>query len=240
MASSASPAWSNANAPAPLLAVPASAAATVTLAELIFTMDGDAPGCSFVEWGAGPGSATYDVHWRVTHTSWGLLHISGAAAGGYFENTWAWVADHDIDSGANLTVVNPRGVTIEGAGAPIYLYGVAAEHSALYQFNFTNVAALTALVLQTETPYWQQPQSAWSVVAVNVSGSVYGTGSYSWFYPNQTALVSVDASPSVQLYDVNTYGCETVLVGQDAITPASSPLVQNWFTTYFMADIRPS
>ena len=38
-----------------------------------------------------------DVHWRMEYTSWGLLRVHGASAGGVFENSWAWVADHAIN-----------------------------------------------------------------------------------------------------------------------------------------------
>jgi hypothetical protein len=61
---------------------------------------------------------------------------------------------------------------------PTYLYGVAAEHSALYQFNFSGAQNVTVVVAQTESPYWQVPVSA---LAMTVEGGtsgmqIYGTG----------------------------------------------------------------
>jgi hypothetical protein len=55
---------------------------------------------------------------------------------GYFENMWAWVADHDIDDPANtmVTVAVGRGILFESEG-PTWLYGTASEHSMLYQVS---------------------------------------------------------------------------------------------------------
>jgi len=236
LADASSSAWSNAAAPQPLLSLPANASATVQLADLLFTSNGDVPGCIMVEWASGPGSAAWDIFWRGMHTAWGLLHMSGVA-GGSVENAWAWVADHDIDSGVQLNVSSPRGVLIENTPGPVTLYGVAAEHSWWYQFNFTNVGALTAVMLQTETPYGQDPQTAYGLTVSSTAGYIAGGGFYSWFYPNQSAIVSVTDSPALQLYGINTYGADTVLVGQDTI-PAHTNASQLWFCSGLLADIR--
>ena len=62
---------------------------------------------------------------------------------GYFENVWAWVADHDIDyplNGANdssasqVSIYSGRGILIESQG-PSWFYGTASEHSVLYQYQ---------------------------------------------------------------------------------------------------------
>jgi len=43
-----------------------------------------------------------------------MLHIT-PSSNGYFENMWAWVADHDIDDPENtqITVAGARGILIE-------------------------------------------------------------------------------------------------------------------------------
>ena len=76
------------------------------------------------------------------------FHASSCSAAG-------WVADHDIDTGASLTVMNPRGVTIDGARAGFTCLGCAAEHSALWQYNISGAANVTFFFAQTESPYWQ-------------------------------------------------------------------------------------
>lgn len=77
-------AWADATNPQPLLAVPGNA--TVQLADLIFTTGGDVPGCILLDWAANPASGMWDVHWRVTATTWGLLNVhdgDDTPAGGY-------------------------------------------------------------------------------------------------------------------------------------------------------------
>jgi glucan 1,3-beta-glucosidase len=74
-----------------------------------------------------------------------LLHLTPESSG-YFENVWAWVADHDIDfsvypsnvsTAAQVSVYSGRGVLIESQG-PTWLYGSASEHSVLYQYQLLN------------------------------------------------------------------------------------------------------
>lgn len=64
------------------------------------------------------------------------------------------VADHDIDTGVVINVTNPHGVNVEGCG-PTWWYGAASEHSADFQFSFTDTSNATIMVAQTESPYWQ-------------------------------------------------------------------------------------
>ena len=222
------PAWSDPNNPVPMLNIPAGA--TVQLAELLFTSTGNSPGCLLVSWGGSPSSGAWDVHWREYYTNYGLLSITG---GGYFENMWAWTADHDINSGATITVVNPRGITVNGADS-VWFYGVAAEHSYMWQFNITSSNTVYVLMAQTETPYWQNPPTAWAMVIDSCTDThVYGTGFYNWFFGIQEEVFLVQNSSTAVLFDVNTYNVSQVLSG-DITIEASNPAVDNWFTKYFM------
>jgi hypothetical protein len=74
-----------------------------------------------------------------------MLHIT-PESNGYFENMWAWVADHDIDDAANtmVTVAAARGILIESASGPTWFYGTASEHSILCQYNFYNTSNMFA------------------------------------------------------------------------------------------------
>jgi glucan 1,3-beta-glucosidase len=67
-----------------------------------------------------------------------MMHLTNAS-NGYFENVWAWVADHDIDDAKNtqVTVAVAKGILLESAG-PTWLYGTASEHSMLYQVSLVN------------------------------------------------------------------------------------------------------
>ena len=178
LADATAPAFANAASPTPLLSVPAGSTG-VRLVDLLFSLTGNAPGLVFLDWRA-PATAPsglWDVSWRLYHTASDLFLVSGAGAGVYFEEGWGWVADHDVDSGQTLTVVNPRGMTITGTG-PSWLYGTAMEHSELYQYNFSGTTGgVTTIVTQTESDYFSSPPTGWAMV--NEKGAVtqqYGSG----------------------------------------------------------------
>lgn len=99
-----------------------------------------------------------------------LLHNTSQASG-YFENIWAWVADHDLDDPRNgeayesedgiplnvftqISVYSARGMLVESQG-PTWLYGTASEHCQMYQYQLSNAANVYLGHMQTETPYYQ-------------------------------------------------------------------------------------
>ena len=84
-----------------------------------------------------------------------MLHVT-PKANGYFENVWAWVADHDIDNAENdqVNVAAARGLLFESQG-PSWLYGTGSEHALLYQYNFVNASTVLAGMIQTESAYFQ-------------------------------------------------------------------------------------
>jgi glucan 1,3-beta-glucosidase len=172
--------WSDASNPKPLLLVPVTSTG-VRLVDLLFTLSDDAPGLIFLAWQA-PSTAPsglWDVSWRVYFTASDLFLVSGDGAGVYWEEGWGWVADHDIETGQQVTVKNPRGMTITGTGAgPSWLYGTAMEHSSLYQYNFSSATAITTVVTQTETNYWSVPPTGWAMVHENAAIQQYGSGWY--------------------------------------------------------------
>ncbi|KIM96238.1 glycoside hydrolase family 55 protein, partial [Oidiodendron maius Zn] len=155
---------------------------TVEISDMLFTSIGALPGLIMVEWNVEAESqgsvGIWDSHFRVGG-AYGtelqvaqcpmtepiqtgciaasmMLHIT-PSSNGYFENMWAWVADHDIDDAANtqITVAAARGILIESDAGPTWLYGTASEHSILYQYNFANSTNTFAGMIQTESPYFQ-------------------------------------------------------------------------------------
>lgn len=99
-----------------------------------------------------------------------LMHVTSKSSA-YFENVWAWVADHDLDNPANadatestdgiplnvktqISVYAGRGILIESQG-PTWLYGTASEHAQLYQYQLSNAQNIYLGHMQTETPYYQ-------------------------------------------------------------------------------------
>lgn len=136
-----------------------------------------------------------------------LLHVTEQASI-LMENNWLWVADHELDLGDHnqISIYNGRGILIESAEGPNWLYGTAAEHSVLYNYQIANASNVFAGLIQTETPYYQSNPGPASPFTANnayadptfsssatnagawglrIVGSkdvfVYGTGLYSFF-----------------------------------------------------------
>ncbi|KAK5659718.1 hypothetical protein OQA88_929 [Cercophora sp. LCS_1] len=194
----------------------------VEMSELIFGTAGPQPGAIMMEWniaGTTPGAAgLWDVHTRIggyagtqllldkcaknpnvtnpvnpdCFGSFMMLHIKPGGSA-YLENTWYWVADHDLEPEANnaqIDVFNGRGVLIEGEG-PVWGWGTASEHSVLYNYQFTNASAVYLALIQTETPYFQgnpiatspfdvNPQFGDPDFATSCAGDTSGTCERSW------------------------------------------------------------
>ncbi|ETN43061.1 uncharacterized protein HMPREF1541_02219 [Cyphellophora europaea CBS 101466] len=101
-----------------------------------------------------------------------MIHITQQATA-YLENTWFWVADHELDKDGEdkLNIFNGRGVLIESQG-PVWLYGTSSEHHVLYNYQISNAKDVFMGFVQTETAYMQskpnsltsgfQPNSAYS------------------------------------------------------------------------------
>lgn len=84
------------------------------------------------------------------------LHITKGSSGGYFENNWLWVADHDVEDPnlTQITIYAGRGLLDEStAGGNLY-WGTAVEHWSLYQYSFQNTKDTFMGQIQTETAYW--------------------------------------------------------------------------------------
>ncbi|KAF2816299.1 glucan 1,3-beta-glucosidase [Mytilinidion resinicola] len=208
------------------------------MSDIVFETLGAAPGAILMEWnlkaselGAG---GLWDVHFRVGGSagtelqadkcaknpatkhdanpdcigSFLMMHITKDASA-YLENTWFWLADHELDlsSHSQIDLYNGRGLLVESQG-PVHLWGTAAEHSQLYNYQFANAKDIFYALIQTETPYMQpnpnseQPfttnakysdpdfsacttdacKSAWGLRIVD-SSSIwgYGSGTYSFF-----------------------------------------------------------
>lgn len=166
----------------------------VEISDLIFETKGPAPGAIMMQWNvqeASQGSVgMWDTHFRVGGSagtelqfdqcqagksqafdpscagSFMMMHITQSASG-YFENTWYWVADHDLDrpyitgkyQGNQTSIFNGRGVFVESKG-PVWLWGTASEHSQLYNYQFANAQNVFMGSIQTETAYMQSAPNA--------------------------------------------------------------------------------
>jgi len=72
----------------------------------------------------------------------------------------AWVADHGLDGGGQVSIYNARGVLVESKEGPVWMYGTASEHSVMYQYNVVNAKNVVMALIQTETPYYQSGPEA--------------------------------------------------------------------------------
>jgi glucan 1,3-beta-glucosidase len=149
----------------------------------MFSTKGAQPGAILVQWnikGSSAGAAgMWDTHFRVggfkgselqtdkcpkggafktqcigAHT---LLHVTTTGSG-YFENVWAWTADHDLDNNVQqgqVSLYTGRGVLIESIDGPVWLYGTQSEHNVFYQYQLDNTKNVFMTMIQGETPYWQ-------------------------------------------------------------------------------------
>ncbi|KAH6843393.1 pectate lyase superfamily protein-domain-containing protein [Chaetomium sp. MPI-CAGE-AT-0009] len=134
------------------------------------------------------------------------MHVTRTAAALYMENCWIWVADHDIEEGANnqqITVYAGRGLLVDGSPGPLWLVGTSVEHHQLYEYQFAGAADVFMGQIQTETAYYQpnpdarvpfaaleryrdpvlaKGESGWGLRVVDSTGLViYGAGLYSFF-----------------------------------------------------------
>ncbi|EME87161.1 glycoside hydrolase family 55 protein [Pseudocercospora fijiensis CIRAD86] len=82
-----------------------------------------------------------------------LLHLSPTSSS-YWENSWFWTADHDLDGEFPQNIATGRGVLIQ-AKKGTWLVGTGSEHHTLYAYQFENAQNVFAALLQVETPYWQ-------------------------------------------------------------------------------------
>jgi glucan 1,3-beta-glucosidase len=157
----------------------------VEMQDLMFETQGPQPGAILIEFnveGASKGSAAlFDVHARVGGSAgtqlqsdrcsktpeqttevdpqcigaFMLMHVTKSASI-YMENNWLWVSDHELDRNDfnQINIYNGRGILIESTKGA-WLWGTAAEHSTLVNYQISNAANVFMSVIQTETAYYQ-------------------------------------------------------------------------------------
>ncbi|OHW93690.1 glucan-beta-glucosidase [Colletotrichum incanum] len=160
---------------------------TMEITEMLFSVRGATAGAILMEWNVAAVSqgaaAMWDSHFRVGGALGTDLDLSKcpkfsnnaeciaaslmfrvtAQANGYFENVWAWVADHDNDksiynqpdsSSTQISIFGARGMLIE-SGGPSWFYGGGSEHSVLYNYLLSGAESVYMGHIQTESPYYQ-------------------------------------------------------------------------------------
>ncbi|KAL1302651.1 hypothetical protein AAFC00_003018 [Neodothiora populina] len=158
----------------------------VEITDMMFETMGPAPGAIMIKWNlvSAPGqSGMWDTHVRIggsagtqlqsdkcaknptvsTDGNTGcegafLLFWAAPSSGGvYLENTWFWVADHELDLAGHgqIDLYNGRGVLIESTGGGVWLYGTSSEHNIFYNYQINGAKNVFMGMIQTETPYFQ-------------------------------------------------------------------------------------
>jgi glucan 1,3-beta-glucosidase len=177
--------FTDVNNPKPVIQVgkPGETGGSVEISDIIFETKGPNPGAIMIQWNLQSQrghSGMWDSHVRIggsygtelqsdscTTLQQGnpkpecvgvflMFYAPKDAAGIYLENTWFWVADHDLDlqSPTQISIYSGRGVLIESQG-PTWMWGTASEHSILYNYQFKDARAIFSGFMQTETPYFQ-------------------------------------------------------------------------------------
>ncbi|KAK4442884.1 pectate lyase superfamily protein-domain-containing protein [Podospora aff. communis PSN243] len=153
------------------------------------------------------------------------FHVTKGASGLLMENCWVWVADHDLEVGADnkqISIFAGRGLLIESEKGGIWLYGTGVEHHQLYEYQLVNTKDVIMGQIQTESAYyqpnpdatipfaalpeWYDPvfktgESGWGLRVVDSDGIlVYGAGLYSFFdnYNVSCAQIGVKAEDKCQ------------------------------------------
>ncbi|KAG9310495.1 glycoside hydrolase family 55 protein [Chiua virens] len=247
------------------------------ISDLLLTTSGPAPGAIMIEWnvhdpvGQQGAAGLWDTHIRLggavgtnmqqTQCPAGSMFDSCQAAflgihltslsSAYFEGTWVWTADHDLDGSGQTSVFTGRGILSESAG-PVWLIGTS-EHATLYQYNLVNAQNHYIGFAQTETPYYQplpappapfcinnsyhdptfhcNTNAAWGMYIQSSSNIlVFGAGFYSFYRVCRTFLIlrsrpeltSFSASQNFRQTCVIPLSCQQQILDIDS---ASAPTV---------------
>jgi len=210
---------------------------TVEITDLIFETIGPQPGAILMEWNlaaATQGSAAmWDVHFRIGGSAgtqlqsntctknpssmaapnpacmgaFLLLHVSSTGSL-YLENSWLWVADHELDLAdhSQINIYNGRGLLIEST-KPTWLYGTSVEHSVLYNYNINGASNLYLNMIQTETPYFQANPNA---TIPFTTQKTYNDPTFSWCAPADSSCrmsvgLFINNSQNVLIYGAGLY-----------------------------------
>ena len=79
------------------------------------------------------------------------LHLTSQSSA-YIEGLWAWLADHDLDSGGSpqISLFSGRGIYSESQG-PVWLVGTGSEHHIQYQYYLNGAKNHYIGLAQTES-----------------------------------------------------------------------------------------
>lgn len=145
------------------------------MTDFIFTVADILPGAVLVEVnmaGTNPGDVGFfNTHFRIAGARGSAVELNCAdpitcnaartlahltpSSSSYWENSWLWGADHDLDnSNATQSPSAAGGLLVEATGGT-WLLGLGIEHHALYQSTLFNARNVFIGIQQGESAYWQ-------------------------------------------------------------------------------------
>ncbi|KUJ10056.1 pectin lyase-like protein [Mollisia scopiformis] len=144
--------FKNAKQPTPMLKIGnAGDVGVAQLTDFIFTVADILPGAVLVEVnmaGGKPGNQSRDLHCCTNLCPLDIYFLV------ILGNSWAWVADHDLD-GSSTQTPSPGGGFLVEAQRGTWLLGLGIEHHTLYQMNIVGAKNVFLGLQQGEAAYWQ-------------------------------------------------------------------------------------
>ncbi|PNP39519.1 hypothetical protein TGAMA5MH_08537 [Trichoderma gamsii] len=167
--------FKNANNPVPMVQVGYPGQVGVAqFVDMLFTVADILPGCKLVEVNMA-GLKAGDVGFFNSHFRLGgargskvqtncddpatckaarvCAHLT-ALSSSYWENSWCWSADHDLDDDNGANPSTAGGFLVESIRST-WMLGIGSEHNSLYQINIHKAQNVFLGFQQSETPYWQ-------------------------------------------------------------------------------------
>lgn len=193
--------FSNVKSPTPMIKVGnAGDIGVAQLTDFVFTVADILPGTVLVEVNmAGPKAGDvgfFNCHFRIGGAHGSKVDTSAcgapasclasrisahltATSSSYWENSWAWVADHDLDGSVTQTPAPGGGFLVEATGGTWFL-GLGIEHHTLYQMNMNGAKNVFLGLQQGEAAYWQGSGNTVLAPAPYTGSLLAGEPDWSW------------------------------------------------------------
>lgn len=123
----------------------------------------------------------------------------------YWENSWCWSADHDLDDDFAANPSTSGGFLVESTKGT-WLNGIGSEHNVLYQMNIHKAKNVFLAFQQSETPYWQGNNSGLLTPAPWQNSLLPSDPDFSWCAVDDAQCRMAAYQIVTKSEDVNIYG----------------------------------
>ncbi len=198
---------------------------TAQFVDMLFTVADILPGCKLVEVNMAGEKAGdvgfFNSHFRIggargskVQTQCGdpatcmaarmCAHLTETSSS-YWENSWCWSADHDLDDDFGANPSTSGGFLVESTQGT-WLNGIGSEHNALYQVNIHKAKNVFLAFQQSETPYWQGVNSGLLAPAPWQDSLLPSDPDFSWCGKDDSQCRMAAYQLIRESSDVNVYG----------------------------------